>query len=240
MSSTRAGSGVADRQDVPCVGHGDGDRARIVGRHLRRQYHRQGDAGIKIPFAPPEPNHHHAGDYAEPRQDYGDGAAARIPGFYDRDRRPRKPPYQKRGHVSVEILDDAYAVAAPCTNAPKPKAKFCHAAIPSRQTWRCRCAPVWPAGAFMTKPNDGGPAFPRPPVFIGDGNHADWWFMQDGMSRRDWLAGLVLQGVVSDPQTLCGMKLAGEQAGLPTNTVITKMAYELADAMIAEGDKEAD
>ena len=81
----------------------------------------------------------------------------------------------------------------------------------------------------MTQPNDGGPAFPRP-----DSPNAS---AQYGMSRRDWLAGIAMQGFVSDPQNLIGIREAAEQAGLTAPAMMALTAYGMADAMIAEGDK---
>lgn len=80
----------------------------------------------------------------------------------------------------------------------------------------------------MTKPNDGGPAFPRPPVFIGASKHKDWWFMQDGMSRRDWLAGLAMQAIISK---------YGITESHSDLIVWSIESYAFADALIAEGDK---
>ena len=74
----------------------------------------------------------------------------------------------------------------------------------------------------MTKINDGGPAFPRTGQTDGITTTE-----QDGMSRRDWLAGLAMQG---------------EVAGFPDDESwdapdLAQWAYRVADAMIAEGDK---
>ena len=45
----------------------------------------------------------------------------------------------------------------------------------------------------MTAINDGGPAFPRPPFYVGpDMAMQDYWHMQDGMSRRDYFAGVAI------------------------------------------------
>lgn len=63
--------------------------------------------------------------------------------------------------------------------------------------------------------NDGGPAFPCP---IEDAT-------QCGMSLRDWFAGMALQGIVIHAHYIDDM---------------AKTSYEVADAMIAERDKEAD
>lgn len=69
--------------------------------------------------------------------------------------------------------------------------------------------------------NEGGPAFPF--GFVTD--HATVK-VQDGMSLRDWFAGMALQGLVVYPIT-------------KTNSALVTMAYEIADAMLAEREKTA-
>ena len=49
--------------------------------------------------------------------------------------------------------------------------------------------------------NDGGPAFPRPPVLVeGDTAHRDYHWMQDGMTLRDWFEGQALNGLLASGQ----------------------------------------
>ncbi|HDZ27039.1 hypothetical protein LCGC14_1009370 [marine sediment metagenome] len=52
-----------------------------------------------------------------------------------------------------------------------------------------------------------------------------------GITRRDWLAGLAMQGLLSKPSLLAneGEMLEGK--------VLSVASYEIADAMIAEGKK---
>ena len=65
---------------------------------------------------------------------------------------------------------------------------------------------------------DGGPAFPR--------QNDQHYQGEQGMSLRDWFAGMALGGyMVSD------LAVNGPLAA--------QMCYEIADAMIAERDKEA-
>lgn len=71
------------------------------------------------------------------------------------------------------------------------------------------------------------PAFPRPPVFMADAEPSDYWFMQDGMSLRDYFAAEVLQGRIAAgfPHELPGdVELAGRNC------------YTMADAMLAARD----
>ena len=66
------------------------------------------------------------------------------------------------------------------------------------------------------KINDGGPAFPRPAGHSGTPGRQN--NEQDGMTLRDWFAGMVLQG-------LCAHQT------FPLAEVSTD-AYEIADAML--------
>ena len=67
--------------------------------------------------------------------------------------------------------------------------------------------------------NDGGPAFPtlRP----------DMASCTLGMSRRQWLAGLAMQGLVASDE------LSGNSC-----RSIAMIAYEMADAMLAHEEEE--
>ena len=72
----------------------------------------------------------------------------------------------------------------------------------------------------MSKPSDGGAAFPLIPT---EGCGPIW----EGMSLRDWFAGQALNGMVASE-----VKDAAER--------FARGAYALADAMIAERNKERD
>ena len=69
----------------------------------------------------------------------------------------------------------------------------------------------------MDKPNDGGPAFP-----CTDAKG----FVSDGMSLRDYFAGQALAGLLAFP---------GKDF---PSSVIALGAYDVADAMLAEREKE--
>ena len=84
----------------------------------------------------------------------------------------------------------------------------------------------------MTKTiNDGGPAFPRPMSVGPDGL---WQLANDGMSQRDWHAGLAMQGFVSNHENIRAMRAAAEQEGITIQAMVARTAYEMADAMLAE------
>ena len=82
----------------------------------------------------------------------------------------------------------------------------------------------------MSQYDNGGPAFPvQRAVASGQGGTVDLEGRQtaDGMSLRDWFAG----------QALCGLA-AGITHSL-SNDLMSKMSYELADAMLAERAKRS-
>jgi len=79
------------------------------------------------------------------------------------------------------------------------------------------------------KANEGGTVFPHNLLRTGD-DKTDLNYISTGISRRDWLAGLAMQGY-----------LASE--GLSADNVrVTEHAYEIADIMIAKSleDKKPD
>ena len=75
----------------------------------------------------------------------------------------------------------------------------------------------------MTKPKDGGPAFP----FVSHGSIAGHQACDPGMSLRDHFAGLAMQALV----TKCGFPVDEDTIDC------ADLSYKLADAMLAERDK---
>lgn len=69
---------------------------------------------------------------------------------------------------------------------------------------------------------DGGLAFPRPASIMGNGQFA---WDQEGMSVRQWFAGMAMMGSLANPSI--DMKFAD----------VAKTAYEQADAMLGEEAK---
>ena len=89
----------------------------------------------------------------------------------------------------------------------------------------------------MRKQN-GGPAFPRTPGSAGNDVGSETWLrdrglVEDGMSLRDYFAGQALVGII----TAAAPARSGYDCGNDA-----RIAYEYADAMIAERetDRESD
>ena len=80
--------------------------------------------------------------------------------------------------------------------------------------------------------NDGGPAFPRPPVHIGHEPANQWWFMQDGMSLRDYYAGVALPNCMEETGTWSHGIIESRGHG-SWQEAAAAMAYDVADAMLA-------
>lgn len=72
--------------------------------------------------------------------------------------------------------------------------------------------------------NDGGPAFPF--GFVTD--HATVK-VQEGMSLRDWFAGMALSGLIPNA--------AWDYTSGPCNAAAAQRCYAIADAMLAERQK---
>lgn len=85
------------------------------------------------------------------------------------------------------------------------------------------------------KIKDGGPAFPRvaPTGYVNSDNpDALFWEMQkNGMSKREWLAGMALIGVVMNLKINHADTLDGNIVA------IAKTAYVIADGMLAESER---
>jgi hypothetical protein len=87
----------------------------------------------------------------------------------------------------------------------------------------------------QTKRDDGGPvnAQPFPQMAVTPdarifcvSDHGDQ--PHQGMSRRDWLAGMAMQGMLANRDAWDGER---------HNEYVATQAYKIADAMIAEGKK---
>jgi hypothetical protein len=87
----------------------------------------------------------------------------------------------------------------------------------------------------MSKP-DGGPAFPH--------SAPEGCAPNEGMTLRDWFAGMALQGLIA---SLAGKHVAisadkiRRKKGIPKNRMewlVSKCSYDYADTMIAEREKQ--
>jgi hypothetical protein len=76
---------------------------------------------------------------------------------------------------------------------------------------------------------DGGPAFPTrvPREQMTEFGYQTVYDSEDGMSLRDWFAGQVVAGVVTQEHITHGFSPAG----------VACVAYEIADAMLKERAK---
>jgi hypothetical protein len=79
--------------------------------------------------------------------------------------------------------------------------------------------------------NDGGPAFPQPESHgqqqLPNGTwEQEYSYPEQGMSLRDWFAGMAMQGFMSNSMN-----------GPRPLDYLAKCCYEVADAMIAELNK---
>jgi hypothetical protein len=75
----------------------------------------------------------------------------------------------------------------------------------------------------MNTPNDGGPAFP---IVATTGDPRDGVYCANGLSIRDWFAGMALQGLIRHPDAV------GE-----AEDTIAAWAYAAADSMIQQREK---
>ena len=88
----------------------------------------------------------------------------------------------------------------------------------------------------MSKNVDGGPAFPRPHSTDEHDMPCNNYFEQDGMSLRDWFAGMALQGLLIANSWRLGAP--GSDRYIPGSTgSLAQRSYEIADAMIKEREK---
>lgn len=84
--------------------------------------------------------------------------------------------------------------------------------------------------------NDGGSAFPRPPVLHEEGGVDSFWtqYPEPGMSYRRWLAGQALVGEIASLSTMEAAEALAERM-IPGETAeehVARLCWRLADAMI--------
>ena len=80
----------------------------------------------------------------------------------------------------------------------------------------------------MSKPSDGGPAFPTNTHEFETVGREQYVLSYDGMTLRDYFAAAALQGLTKNPNNHWGSRAEAAED-----------FYKLADAMLAEREKEA-
>ena len=80
----------------------------------------------------------------------------------------------------------------------------------------------------MTTDKTGGPAFPL---------HDERNYLCEGMTLLDWYAGQALASCTSDSARLVSATHFAAQDGISSQAAIAQMAFDIADAMLAERKK---
>lgn len=81
----------------------------------------------------------------------------------------------------------------------------------------------------MSERNNGGPAFPIP-LLEGETFHGN----ANGMSMRDWFAGMTLQGFMANTSMLDYLDRQSDQTREHRIACVAILCYEYADAMLQE------
>ena len=92
----------------------------------------------------------------------------------------------------------------------------------------------------------GGPAFPRKgvrvliPKELEDNPYVEKIeYFEDGMTLRDWMAGMALQGITANNDHVLNLPGDyGKDNNLPYTESVAKIAYAYADAMLKERERE--
>ena len=88
------------------------------------------------------------------------------------------------------------------------------------------------------KPNDGGPAFPRP---YADDQHtppdAEYKQAQPGMSLLDYFAGQAMAGMLANESITNGLDAITDSEGEDVPWVIAMDAYDQAEEMLHERER---
>ena len=79
---------------------------------------------------------------------------------------------------------------------------------------------------------DGGPAFPHSQMPKTSGEYTGVWEAAPGMSLRDWFAGAIIQGMLSNPNLE-----VDPAAGVTMEQCVAAAAYSLADVMLERRER---
>lgn len=81
---------------------------------------------------------------------------------------------------------------------------------------------------------DGGPVFPHlVPDWSDRDSSRQWDRLEDGMSLRDWFAGMALQRMMAAQIELSKLTNENELTHMKTPRATAEAVYEIADAMLA-------
>jgi hypothetical protein len=90
----------------------------------------------------------------------------------------------------------------------------------------------------MTKPNDGGTAFPGTTVIVPTpGQWTSCEKAPTGMSLRAWFSGMALPGAMLD-STQAALKIISDRTTVPIAVLTAKLCIEHADALLSELNKQ--
>lgn len=88
--------------------------------------------------------------------------------------------------------------------------------------------------------NNGGPAFPAPQFAVHESVDQQKILQlgqAQGMTLRQWLAGMAMQGLLSDMDTRTSLSNSADINGVSFAQEVAMQAFDHADAMIAESNK---
>jgi|WetSurMetagenome_2_1015567.scaffolds.fasta_scaffold159204_2 hypothetical protein len=82
----------------------------------------------------------------------------------------------------------------------------------------------------MVEHDDGGPAFPMPSGMEPRVNTTTHF--NEGMSLRDWFAGMAMQSLLINPDYADEIDDAAAEEGVDIHDLASHLAFDLADAML--------
>lgn len=87
---------------------------------------------------------------------------------------------------------------------------------------------------IVSEIKDGGPAFPEAYFENDPGGIGQGILYYPGLTKREWFAGMALKGLLSNRDYIVQV---GKVYDAPT-AVIAEQSFEMADAMLKEGEKK--
>ena len=89
----------------------------------------------------------------------------------------------------------------------------------------------------MSENKDGGQVYPSFNIMTYEGKGMESMNSNGGMSRRDWLAGLAMQGFISNTNIIEFRNLMDILEEKKEGPSLSDACYKIADAIIAESNK---